>query len=732
MVKFRNRRFFVLAVFKLTFMLVLGIVCCPGAALAADYYVNDDVAENGIAAGDNSNDGMSPDTPMRNIQALLDRYPDIGTDCTLHVSAGTYGPVAIGDTHSGLTLEGAGADVTTILGRPARSCIYLDNVDDCTISRFTLKGGAATYGGGIFCDSSSVVIANNIIEKNVADVGGAMYCLSSEVEVTNCVVQENVATTGSGGGICCWSTTATITSNVIFGNRTFKGGTPSACEGGGIYLNSPPSDVLIASNVIAANGARGSGGGVAARLASQSVIIENNVVVGNWSWGDGGGLWLRDGTASVVNNTFSLNLADRGGGLACSVGCTADVLDCIFYQDDAFGGPELWVENSDVSIDYCDIQGGFGELLIDGSGFLYWGSDNVDEDPLFARPGRWDWLDEEAEWFWVEGDYHLMSRGGRWDPAGGGGGGGGCWVLDDVHSPCIDTGDPLSDYALEPTPNGGRVNMGAYGNTAEASLAYSASSTIEVNTEPDSGTWTITGPAAYDHDGAGDESVPGLFPGSYTVTWHALEGYDLPPGSPETQDVIAGQTTAFNGSYTPAVDALRLRVTGIVWSGDCSAATISYEANNTVQRYYYRMYQTQPGYISTGATLAAFGDLDAGYYLFVVTAKDESGDFAPEPCRVWFYNKPVGAEYQVSLQSYVVDNDAVTFSLQANGSTRSHYVKLYGVDAGYVADADGVATYSGLADGMHYFVATGKEAGTGDFPPGGPARQFFYIDTAGF
>jgi hypothetical protein len=33
---------------------------------------------------------------------------------------------------------------------------------------------------------------------------------------------------------------------------------------------------------------------------------------------------------------------------------------------------------------------------------------------------------------------------------------------------------------------------------------------------------------------------------------------------------------------------------------------------------------------------------------------------------------------------------------------------------------------------MYYFVGTGREAGTLAFPPGGPARQFFYIVTDGF
>lgn len=35
-------------------------------------------------------------------------------------------------------------------------------------------------------------------------------------------------------------------------------------------------------------------------------------------------------------------------------------------------------------------------------------------------------------------------------------------------SPAIDAGDPQSSFNLEPSPNGGRINQGAYGNTAEA------------------------------------------------------------------------------------------------------------------------------------------------------------------------------------------------------------------------------------------------------------------------
>ena len=68
-------------------------------------------------------------------------------------------------------------------------------------------------------------------------------------------------------------------------------------------------------------------------------------------------------------------------------------------------------------------------------------------------------------------DYHIKSAFGRFN--------GTSWVNDTETSPCVDGGYLLSDYSNEPTPNGGRVNIGVYGNTSEASK----SSTIGINTK---------------------------------------------------------------------------------------------------------------------------------------------------------------------------------------------------------------------------------------------------------
>ncbi len=57
--------------------------------------------------------------------------------------------------------------------------------------------------------------------------------------------------------------------------------------------------------------------------------------------------------------------------------------------------------------------------------------------------------------------YHVRSKYGRWYDNQ--------WINDDVTSPCIDAGDPAFDYSKEPEPNGGRINIGAFGNTPTAS-----------------------------------------------------------------------------------------------------------------------------------------------------------------------------------------------------------------------------------------------------------------------
>jgi hypothetical protein len=112
-------------------------------------------------------------------------------------------------------------------------------------------------------------------------------------------------------------------------------------------------------------------------------------------------------------------------------------------------------------------------------------------DPLFADlPG---------------GDYHLLSERGRYWPAHD------VWVLDRKTSPCIDGGDPAVDPSGEPMPNGGRINIGAYGGTVQASLSE----------------WAIA--SDYNRDGRTNFEDFAIFCEEWLATFPWADGQPAPP-----------------------------------------------------------------------------------------------------------------------------------------------------------------------------------------------------------
>lgn len=119
-------------------------------------------------------------------------------------------------------------------------------------------------------------------------------------------------------------------------------------------------------------------------------------------------------------------------------------------------------------------------------------SNRITGDPLFADA--------------TSRDYHLKSTEGRWN--------GSTWVTDAVASPCIDAGDPASAYENEPAPNGGRINLGCYGNTAEASKSSDAITSYTV-TLPDG---KVDGYTAYTVEAHGGSVFPVAYGGSYSFT----------------------------------------------------------------------------------------------------------------------------------------------------------------------------------------------------------------------
>ncbi len=153
------------------------------------------------------------------------------------------------------------------------------------------------------------------------------------------------------------------------------------------------------------------------------------------------------GCHGLIENCTLVAVCD---GIEIFEGRTCTIKNCILYRHNW----ALVPAGATLNISYCNFEGGRDRIW--GSGIVNWGPGNIDTDPCFAQLGD----------FQTEGDYHLKSQAGRWDPNSE------SWALDGVTSPCIDAGDPMSPIGPEPFPNGGRINMGAFGGTSEASKSY--------------------------------------------------------------------------------------------------------------------------------------------------------------------------------------------------------------------------------------------------------------------
>jgi parallel beta-helix repeat protein len=138
------------------------------------------------------------------------------------------------------------------------------------------------------------------------------------------------------------------------------------------------------------------------------------------------GVFIADSSPTLNN----LTIINNKYGIEAYADSQPDITNCI-----------LW-DNTDGDLFGCQARYSCVERGGEGS---------ITNDPLFVDPDH--------------NDYHIRSERGRYWPRFD------IWVLDKVTSPCVDAGDPDADTLDEPVPNGGRINIGAYGGTAEASLS---------------------------------------------------------------------------------------------------------------------------------------------------------------------------------------------------------------------------------------------------------------------
>jgi predicted outer membrane repeat protein len=340
--------------------------------------------------------------------------------------------------------------LANISGNPSISnCVFMNNSND-------------DDGGAIVSIDGSTFLTNcKFISNFAAEHGGAIYSDYGNDVFVECSFVENSALDGTG--IVNIEGNLELESCTFSHNSTYSLSSANEEGGGAVFIVS--KKVVVKNCLFNENVARYGGAMVG---IADALILERCVFTGN-SAEYGGAIYdLRGGT--ITNSIFAANRGDKGGAVfgrcigPALINCTLsgnsaqngnaigwfpcyenpsftmNIRNCILRN----GGDEIgkWEDElPDISIVYSDIQGGWP------------GEGNIDIDPQFTD--------------FENGDFHLKSRAGRWDPNNQ------SWIVDDVTSPCIDTGDPSSPVAFEQFPNGGIINMGAYGGTAEASKSPS-------------------------------------------------------------------------------------------------------------------------------------------------------------------------------------------------------------------------------------------------------------------
>lgn len=427
-----------------------------------------------------------------NIQAAIDNSQD---GDTIIVEPGTY-PGNIHFNNRAVTLTSINPDDPNIVeATKIEADSYFSVIFDFGEGNDSILTGFTITGQGIYCYNSSPTISKNVI-RNCENWG--VYGGESRVNDTTPVITNNTITDNAEQGIL--NCQGLITNNIILRNT----GGIAQCDGqiinnvisenianrsnrsgAGLYT----CDGQIIGNIISNNYAQNKGGA----CFDCDGEISNNLIVGNTSAISGGGLC--DSNGRISNNIIAGNKSNAGGGL---FGCT-DIINNTIVGNIAndIGGaisdcPGYIINNIIAFNRAASVGGIYGDCINSynafwaneignfGGGVTVGPGDTI-INPLFASDGYWDTNGTQnitGDDFWVNGDYHLKSESGRWNPDSL------SWVIDDVTSPCVDAGDPEYDWTEELWPHGKHANMGAYGGTAQASMSLSTIGNI-ANLNPD-------------------------------------------------------------------------------------------------------------------------------------------------------------------------------------------------------------------------------------------------------
>ncbi len=256
-------------------------------------------------------------------------------------------------------------------GIATRSPATLTQVSIVSNTASALFTGQSALGGGVYSAQSLVAnqlfVANNAVTATVFGTGGGLRTAGALAEINGGFVLSNTATRGGG-----WYNTVSgallIGSEVRFNRVTEDGGGisnanagnvgianavicdnraigPAATSGGGLNNTGSGTSLYVQDSILCNNTAQ-SGGGAANKLGAGLIMLRAQVSDNSATYGGGGvfhtgatlrveassitsntasggngggGLWS-NAPFSILNSTFSANLANDGGGLRLSGG----------------------------------------------------------------------------------------------------------------------------------------------------------------------------------------------------------------------------------------------------------------------------------------------------------------------------------------------------------------------------------------------------------------------------
>jgi len=380
------------------------------------------------------------------------------SNTTLHV---THCSFSGNQSYTGAAIEGHNATLT----------ISGNHIHNNNAIWGNCNGSLASHGGGIYLNTCTAEVHNNMIENNHADCkGGGIFATGSTLTLTNDTISYNTSDdctgSGGGGGLSCYNSTITATGNLFSHNN--------ASWGGGIFLSGVEGQIsnnTITENTIGVSGCIISAGGgivfennsnpvfsnniVTYNSASHSAGIDlsyshpdiiNNLIAYNIAGNAGAGLEFYYSSPLLFNNTICNNFSQNvAGGFYFQYNSSPVIRNNIIYgnNDVHNSGNQVFIyDNSNQpNFYYCDIQRGrpgFGGYFTNYTGDF---ENNIDLDPKFENSG----------------DFPYQIQPG---------------------SPCLNTGDPATttgtageyDLAGNPRIQNGRIDIGTYETGSETNL----------------------------------------------------------------------------------------------------------------------------------------------------------------------------------------------------------------------------------------------------------------------